>query len=144
MPGILEDGFSTTYTFAADPTVLMEEKEVQPPGVEGGGEIDVSTMHNTAWRTRAPKQLKTLTEASGTVAYDVGFYPEIIAMININQLITINFPDGSTLVFWGWIDAFTPNALVEGEQPTAEIRIICSNRNDSGVETAPVYDDGVV
>ena len=136
---MLEDGFATLITFAENSDVLLYEKEVTPPGVDGGGEIDVSTMQNTTWRTKSPKSLKTLAESSLVAAYDVAVYDEIIAMVNVNQSITITFPDSSTLVFWGWIDKFTPGALVEGQQPTADVTIVPSNRNGSDVETAPVY-----
>ena len=135
----IDDGFATLIEFAEDSDVQMWEKEVTPPGVDGGGENDTSTMRNTAWRTRAPKGLKTLTEASAVVAYDPAVYNEIVAMLNVNQEITITFADDSTLVFWGWLNEFTPGAAVEGEQPTADITIIASNQNDSGTETAPVY-----
>lgn len=138
---ILEDGFATLISFAENATVKLEEKEVQPPSIEGGGENNVTTMRNTAWRTKAPKKLKTLGESSCTVAYDPAVYPEIVAMININQAITLTFPDGSTLVFWGWIDGFSPNTITEGEQPTAELTIVCSNRDgdNNNVEIAPAY-----
>jgi len=136
---ILKDGFATLLAFAEDSDVEMEEKEVTPGGVSGGGEIDVSTMRNTAWRTKSPKSLLTLLEGGATIVYDPAFYDEIIAMTNTNQAITVTFPNSSTLIFWGWIDEFIPNALVEGEQPTAELTIIASNLNDSDVETAPAY-----
>lgn len=135
----LDDGFATLIEFDEDSNVQMWEKEVTPPGVSGGGENDTSTMRNTTWRTKSPKGLKSLSQSSAVVAYDPAVYDEIIAMVNVNQQITITFPDDSTLVFWGWIDEFTPNAAVEGEQPTAEITIIPSNQNASGTETAPVY-----
>jgi len=135
----IDDGFSTLISWTSDPTVLFYEKTVTPPGVSGGGEIETSTMQNTAWRTKSPKSLKTLTESSVTVAYDPATYDEIIALVNVNDSITITFPDGSTLVFWGWLDEFQPGELVEGEQPTADITIICSNQNGSLVETAPAY-----
>lgn len=133
------DGFSTTIGFASHPNIQFEEKEVQPPGVSGGGEIDTTTHRNTTWRTKMPKKLKTLTEASAVVAYDPAVYPNIVAMTNTNQLITITFPDNATLAFWGWLDEFTPGSNVEGEQPTAECTIICSNLNDALVETSPAY-----
>jgi hypothetical protein len=136
---IMKDGFSTIYSFSLDSSVLFEEKEVTPPGVSGGGENDVSTMRNITWRTKAPKGLISLSESSTTVVYDPAVLDEIVAMENVNQEITITFPDSSTWVFWGWIDEFTPGANVEGEQPTADITIIPSNMNDSDVETAPVY-----
>jgi len=85
------------------------------------------------------KGLITLTEASLSAAYDPEVYDDILSMLNVNQLITITFADSATLAFWGWINEFTPGASVEGEQPTADVTIIPSNQNDSGVETAPVY-----
>jgi len=134
----LDDGFSTLITFSLA-TPAFYEKSVTPPSIEAGGENDTTTMRNTTWRTKAPKLLKTLGECSGTAAYDPVVYNDIVTMIGQNQLITITFSDGASLAFWGWLDAFTPGESVEGEQPTADFTIICSNQNDSGVETAPVY-----
>ena len=135
----LDDGYQTLISFASDPTVLFYEKTVTPPGVDGGGEIDTTTMQNSTWRTRNPKALITLSEAATTVAYDPATYPEIIALVNVNNLITVTFPDGDTLAFWGWLDKFIPGEHVEGEQPESEITIIPSNQNASGAETAPVH-----
>jgi hypothetical protein len=135
----LDDGFSTRITFSADSQVAFWEKEITPPGLEAGGEIDTTTMANSTWRTKKPKSLVTLAECSFTAAYDAVVYDDILTMLGVNQQITITFPDGATLVFWGWVDSFVPNALVEGEQPTAEVTIIPSNQNNSNVETAPDY-----
>lgn len=135
----IDDGFATLISFSEDSDVQMWEKEVTPPGVSGGGENDTSTMRNTTWRTRSPKGLISLSEASFSAAYDPAVFDEIVAMVNVNQEITITFPDSSTLVFWGWIDEFTPGANTEGEQPTADVTIIPSNQDGSGTETAPVY-----
>ncbi len=135
----LDDGHSTLLTFAANSSVKFYEKTVTPPGIKGGGPNDTTTMHNVDWRTHAPKKLKTLSEGSASVAYDTAVYTQILAMINVNQLITIHFPDGSTYAFWGWVDEFTPGAIKEGEQPVAEVKIQPSNQNDSDVEENPVY-----
>lgn len=135
----LDDGFATLITFANAPSIRVYEKEVTPPGASGGGENDTTTMRNTAWRTRAPKKLKTLTPMSLSVAYDPQVYEDIENQVNVNQAITISFPDGSSLVIWGWIDEFTPGAIVEGEQPTADMTIIPSNQDASGDEIAPAY-----
>jgi hypothetical protein len=135
----LDDGFSTVISFAEDTSVALYEKSVTPPGVQGGGEIDTTTMLNEVWRTRNPKQLKTLSEASFTAAYGAEVYPEIVALVNVNNLITITFPDGATLEFWGWLDEFMPGELVEGEQPTAEVTLIPSNQTAAGEEVAPVF-----
>ena len=142
------DGYQTTIAFTSAEMdsqdfllEVMEEKEVTPPGVDGGGANDATTMRNTTWRTMAPKVLKTLTESPIVVAYDPEFYNEMVAMINDNQQITITFPDLSRLIFWGWINSFTPNANVEGEQPTANLVIIPSNQdgNNNNAEIAPDY-----
>lgn len=135
----IDDGYQTLVNFAADETVKFWEKSVTPPGMDGGGETDTTTMLNTTYRTRNPKALVTMTNAKMTVSYDPEIYSEILSLINVNNLITITFPDGSTLAFWGWLNSFTPGECAEGEQPTAEIEIIPSNQNASGVETAPVH-----
>lgn len=135
----MDDGFSTLITFEDDSSVQLWEKEVTPPGMSGGGPNDTTTMRNTAWRTLSPKNLKSLTPCNIVAAYDPAVYDEIITMMNANQLITVTFPDNSNIAFWGWIDEFTPNASVEGVQPTATIVLQPSNQNDSGVETAPAY-----
>lgn len=135
----LDDGYQTLISFAADPTVLFEEKTVTPPGIDGGGEIDTTTMLNTTWRTRNPKALITLSNASMTVAYDPAVFPEIVALVNVNTLITVTFPDGDTLAFWGWLNTFVPGENTEGEQPTADIEIIPSNRDAGGNEIAPQH-----
>ena len=143
------DGYQTFIDFDEDLlssglvvlTDEMAEKEITPPGVAGGGANDASTMRNELWRTMSPKSLRTLTPCTAVVAYDPELYREMEAMININQLITITFPDGSTLKFWGWIDDFSPGASVEGSQPTATITIIPSNQDgdNNNAEIAPVY-----
>ncbi len=138
----IDDGFSTTIILSATSsgvTLEMFEKEVQPPGISAGGEIDTTTMLNTLYRTKEPKSLLTLMPLSLVVAYGSVLYDEMILQIKTNQLITITFPDASTIVFWGWIDEFAPNNLVEGEQPTANITIIPSNKNNAGTEVAPVH-----
>jgi hypothetical protein len=137
----MDDGFSTTIEFSAGASsgILLYEKSLTPPGVDGGGEIDITTMLNTAYRTRSPKALITLAECTFEAAYDAAVYPQILAMVNVNQSIVITFPDATTLTFWGWLDKFIVNEHNEGEQPTATVTIVPSNVNGSGVETAPVH-----
>lgn len=135
----IDDGFKTLISFSAQANVKIWEKSVTPVGVEAGGANDTTTHRNTAWRTRAPKKLKSLTDGAATVAYDPAVLPQIIAMVGVNQEITNTFSDGDTWKFWGWLDSFTPGEIVEGEQPTADIVIIASNQDNSGVEQAPVH-----
>lgn len=135
----LDDGFKTLVTFANFPSVKFYTKTVTPPGMSGGGGNDTTTMHNTRYRTMAPKKLMTMTEATQTAAYDPQVYSDIPNMMQVNQYITMTFSDGSQVKFWGWLDEFTPGEIKEGEQPTAEIKLIPSNQNSSGVETGPLY-----
>lgn len=134
----IDDGFKTLVEFSANPAAKFWEKEVTPPGLDGGGENDTSTMRNTRYRTRAPKQLLTLTEMTLVAAYDPDVVNEIVAMAQENQQITVTWPDNTTLTFWGWLDKFVFGNLVEGSQPTATVTIIPSNQDNSGVEQAPV------
>jgi hypothetical protein len=145
MSEILQDGHSTIISFANDPAVKFKEVGVTPPGISGGGANDFTNMRNVTWRTKAPKKLKSMDDMSGEVQYDPAVYDSgsgangVVDMINVNQLITVTFPDGDTVAFWGWLDNFAPNQAQEGEPPTANITVICSNINGSGVETAPVH-----
>jgi hypothetical protein len=134
----IDDGFSTIISFAAAPSVKFYEKEVTPPGISGGGANDTTTMRNIAWRTMAPKKLKTLSESSVVVAWDPAAYNDVLAMVQVNQLITVTLADGSSIAFWGWLEEFTPGAAQEGQQPTATVKVIPSNMNASLVETSPV------
>lgn len=136
----LEDGFSTKFTFASDPDVSLWEKTGQPPGVDGGDAIDQTTMHNTAWRTKAARSLKELTDAQFTAAYDPAVYDQILSLINVEQSITAKFPNGDTLDFYGYLKSFIPAELQEGTQPEATCTIICTNADPTtGAETAPNY-----
>lgn len=135
----LDDGFSTIITFANAPTIKLFEKEVTPPGISGGGPIDSTTMRNVTWRTAQPRALKTLLPMSATVAFATEAIPQVQAQVNINQLITVTFPDLSELRFWGWLEEFTIGAMVEGEQPTASITINPGNIDDDDQEVAPAY-----
>lgn len=135
----LDDGFSTLITLANIPTVKLYEKEVTPPGWSGGDAIDTTTMRNTTWRTMAPRKLKSLTAVSAVVAFATDALTSIQAQLNLNQLITVTFPDSSTLQFYGFLSEFTPGRFTEGEQPTATITIQPTLVNLTGVETAPVY-----
>lgn len=137
----LDDGFATYITFSNIPLVKLYEKEVNPPGMTANGPIDTTTMRNTAWRTMAPKALKTMPQIQATVAYATDAIEVLYGQIGVNQPIFVTFPDASTVSFWGWIEEFTPGANVEGEQPTATLTVQPSLRDAGGAEVAPAYLD---
>jgi hypothetical protein len=134
----LDDGFSTIFSFSLHSTTYLYEKEIMPPGYEGGGPIDTTTMRNSVWRTRSPKSLKTVSRMTASCAYNPAAYESILAMLQINQQVTCHFPDGSTLTFWGWLDDFKPGTNKEGEMPVAEVIIEPSNQTGD-TEEAPVF-----
>ena len=135
---MIEDGYPTRIDFASDADVNLWEKVVQPPGMDGGGAINISTMLNATYRTNAPKSLISMSESTFTAAYDPAVYTDIISLINVNNLITITFPDTSTLAFYGFLNLFEPGDMEEGEHPEAEVTVIPTLQT-LGVETAPVF-----
>ena len=137
----LFDGHSSTITLALNADIAFYEKTVTPPGIEGGDPIDTTTMHNTTWRTKAPRALKDLEAITTTAAYDPILYTEILAAINRRDVITVTFSDGSTLCFYGFVQNFKPNELQEGEMPDASITIVPTNQDPAGVEEGPVLSE---
>jgi len=137
----IDDGHPTTIAFALTPsgeTLLFWEKEVTPPGLNGGGPNDTTTMRNSVWRTAAPKKLFSMSAGSFIAAYDPEALDQVLTMLNVLTQITVTYADGATYVFWGWLNEFTPGACVEGEQPTATVSIEPANQDADGVEAAPV------
>ena len=138
----LGDGYQTLITIAADTDISFWEKTVTPPGVDGGDTIDQTTMHNTFWRTSRARSLALLTEMTTVAAYDPDVYDEVIAILNDETTITITFPDGSTLAFFGYLRVFQPNEVSEGEQPEATITIQPTNIDPvNNVEAGPVMTE---
>lgn len=135
----LTDGWQTLISFSLAPSVLFRAKEVQPPDLDAGGEVDTTVMANNRWRTKQPKHLVTLGDTTLVAQYDPQCYTDVVTtLLGKNGQITITFPDGRTITFWGWVDKFTPSNLKEGEFPTAEVKIHSSNQDNSGTEQPPV------
>ena len=143
---MITDGFGAILSlpvFDAAWTLLNEEISVTPAGLEGGGAIEQTTLRNVAYRTQSPKSLKNGTSVKVTVVYDgataIGYWMGTPISINNGTVVNVKWPDGAYMSFVGHIDSFTPNALVEGERPTAELEIIILNADSAGTESAPAY-----
>lgn len=135
----MDDGYRTIVTFDGA-AIEVWEKTVTPPGMDGGGGIPTTTMRNNFLRTKDPKQLVDFTDLVFTAAYDPIVYATVIAVaIQINQLITVTFPDGSTVVFWGFLDKFIPGENSEGNQPIATVTVVITNHDNDDNEVIPVY-----
>ena len=139
---LLKDGYQTLIAMSLDADISFWEKTVQPPGLDGGDEIDITTMHNDTLRTRAPRSLATMTNMQSTVAYDPRLFDQILAVLNVEQTFTVIFPNGDKLSFYGFLKNFEPQEVSEGEQPEANITIVPTNRDpDTGAETNYLYTE---
>jgi hypothetical protein len=136
----MEEGHPTIVTISANTTVSFWEVSVKPPGIDGGDAIDTSTMQNLAWRTFAARVLKTLTEASVTAQYNVAGIQQILAITNQPATVTIHFPGGAKMAFYGYLRTWDPADINEGDPPTSTIAIQPTNRDPvDGSEQAPVF-----
>jgi hypothetical protein len=139
----LGDGYKTLVTLAADTNIELWEKSVTPPGIEGDDPNDTTTMHNTTWRTKSPRTLATMTPMSLSCQYDPVAYSSVVALVNVVTTVTVHFPDGSTLAFYGFVKSFQPDALEEGKIPEAKVEIVPTNQDPVAcTEESPVYTAG--
>ena len=136
----MDDGYQTLIAFNRAPTIGFWEKTVKPPGLDGGDKIDTTTMHNADWRTFAPRALVTMTDMQTTVAYDPVIYDTVVqVLLNAEGSITVHFPDGSYVSFFGFLKSFEVNDHVEGQQPEATVMITPTNQDPTtGTEQGPV------
>lgn len=138
---VLADGLMTTVAFELIPFVIPE-KDVTPPGFDGGGPIDVTTNRNVRYRSMFPKWLRTLTPLTFTGVVDPDWIPPIEAVVNVNQIVDVNFPDGFILEFFGYIDKFVPGSHKESEQPTYVFTVQPTCLDHQGNEVVPVFIAG--
>lgn len=107
---------------------LLVEREVHPPGLDGGGKIDVTHMRNIRWRTAVPKSLVTVEELTVMCLYDPVAYQVLVTtlggFIQVEEIITIFFPDGSEISLPGWVESFKPQNHKEGDLPLAEVKLM--------------------
>ncbi len=135
----LPDGYQTLYAFERAPTLSVWEKSVKPPGIDGGDAIDITTMHNLDFRTMAARALKTLTQSTFKGAYDPNAINQLMELINASGSITVHYPDGSTLSFFGFLKSVEFDDLVEGTMPEGTFTVVPTNYDPvNHVEAAPV------
>lgn len=144
---LLADGFSTLITLSLGSVVtIIQEKEVQPPKLSGGGGIDTTSMRTVGLRTKQPKSLATTEDITVHVLYDPLVY---FTLGNIHfqklQTITVRFPDGTISSWPGWLDEIGPPLHKEGELPVCELKFIPSNQNLAMTsQTAPIVPGGTL
>jgi hypothetical protein len=116
-------------------SVFLKEKEVQPPMLEMGGPIDVTTQRNAFWETKMPRKLQKVGPVVTHCSYDPAAYPAISALMGVLVSILVIFPDGSQLgALYGWLEKFVPTSNKAGDFPLAEVTLEIANKNLSGLE----------
>lgn len=124
----MRDGFKTLITFSRMNNVNFAEVNVKPFGLDGRGAIDTTSMRNTRYVTKWPKQLTDLTPIQSDCQWNPALLPQLKTFVLlVNQLITITMPNGDLLAFWGWADKVEPQPQKEGEVPIIQFTIIPSN-----------------
>ena len=132
------DGVGTTLTFAD--AFVLNWTRISAFGIEGGETIDTANLSSTGWRPKALRTLKGCTDIEAVGHLDPTKF--IAAPINVNQLVTITYNDGSKHEVYGWLRTVTPSELSEGTKPEYTVSISISNvHSDSGEETGPAYTD---
>lgn len=140
---MMTDGYQTLVTCALDPDIALYEKEVTPPGIEADEFQDVTTQQNVRWRTKSTRQLLTLTDMTFTAQYDPAVYNQIRTIAGRNTTWTVEFPDHSTIAFYGALKSFIPGGLSDGGIPEATVTITPTNLDPTTcTEEGYVYASG--
>jgi hypothetical protein len=137
---MLREGYQSFIACALNPSIGFFEKEVQPAGWDGDEFVDITTMHNDEVTTKYPRGLKSVTDKSGTAAYDPAVLESIRSLINVNTTWTTTFPDGSTQSVYAALKVFQPQAMSRGNHPEAQFTIVATNIDsaNSFAEAIPV------
>lgn len=135
-----EDGYQTLIVFELDPDIQLWEKTAQPPGIDGGDGIDVTTMHNVEWRTMAARVLKKLTDSKFSAGYKGASFEQVNDLCNRETTITVILPNGSKIAFYGYLKSAEPGDHSEGEMPEIEVTIVATMRDPvTGTEETFTY-----
>ena len=139
----LGDGYQTLVAVASDTNMSFWENSITPPGLMADPPVDTTSMLNTRYHTFSPGTLITMTEFQMTGFYDPALYSSIVTIINVPTTITVHFPDGSSVCFYGYVKDFKPNALERGKPPDATITVQPTNQDPTTCnEEDPVYTAG--
>lgn len=141
---MLENGYQSLVTISGDTDIDLWEKTVTAPGYDGGDAINITTMHNQNVITKDLNALFEVTDITMVCAYARSSYGQVVALINVNGVITIRLPDGGTWCAYGGLRSFIPNALERGNQPEATVVLVITNVDPAtGAEELPVVSVGV-
>lgn len=136
----MPDGYQTLIAFKINPAIQFWEKEVTPIGWKGGDAIDTTTMLNQVVKTKDAQHLKENTEVAFVAAYDPNNWNGVRELINANNAVTVIFPSGAKVSFWGYLRDAMPQAHKIGEMPTMQGVIVVTNWDPVNfVEVQPLF-----
>ncbi len=121
------------------------EREVTPPPFQMDEALDITTQFNNVVRTYNPRRLYMMEDLTVTGHYDPKIYGNIITdrLIGFCTEITLQWPDLSTLTFWGFVSRIEGSALTEEEVPEVTVTITPTNTDPTTCEEEePVFSDG--
>jgi len=119
-PGHFTDGYNIRISLV-NQGITLYEKNVTPPGVEGGDPINITTNDNGDFMSFAPRSRKQRTAAQAEVTYDDTDLDALEAAVDQSDDILVVWPDDTTKLDSGWVRSVIANQTQEGEQPTANI-----------------------
>ena len=140
---LADDGFATKITLSSVPSLQIWEKSLTALGVEGGEPIDITNMFASSWHTSAPRSLKKLKPVKVKAFFDINAWPTLVIQVNKKQTITLLFPNGATLCFYGFVYDIGEPEFVEGSPAMVDMMVNPTNWDYvNGVEAAPVFTSG--
>jgi hypothetical protein len=111
-------------------------------GFDGGDPIDNTCLMNAALITKQPQLLVGSPDVPFTGDYHPEDTDDVLAEINVNQLILLTLRDIGTVSFWGYLKSFEPKETGKGEGWRAAGVIVVTNADDEGDEVAPTFGAG--
>lgn len=136
---LMENGYQALITLANDANIDLWEKDVGQPGMDGGDPIDTTTQQNETYRTFAPRTLITLTQFTVVCGYDPCVYDDLLPLVNLEDTITITYPGGTTLAFYGYVKGVEFGPMSDGTFPEVTLTIVPTNWDHNNcVEAGPV------
>jgi len=137
---MLREGFQSHIAFGRDTDTDLWEIDVGLPGIDNGEMIEITTQHNTKYRTKDFMELVDITEFTFTAAYDPAVWDQLIdSLVGWNQDCTRILPDGSTIDFFGGVRVWAPEDHSIGGRPIATVTVGITNYDPvNNVENGPV------
>lgn len=117
------DGQGVKIAFKSNPDLLFWERSLTPPSIDGGDAIDITDSFNTTWETSAARTLKKLGDVEVEGFWEPGSYAEVLALVNVEDEITLIYPDGSTESHFAFVRMFEREEVARGEPLTGTLTI---------------------